>query len=106
MKMNILSNYEFTTVQKNYDEDIDYEGIKNDSVAFVSDRIILDILKQNLKIKYGMIENIDYHVSKSEDISSNPMFLISNPYRLKGSLTSELDKMYNFEKFKINFNYQ
>ena len=104
MRMNILSNYEFTTGMKNYDEDIDYEGIKNDSVAFVSDRIILDILKQNLKIKYGMMENIDYHVSKSEDISSNPMFLISNPYRLKSSLTSELDKMYIYKNLNINFN--
>ena len=79
--------------EKSYDEDFDYEGIRDGKVALIEDRFYLEIFKQNLMMKYGMIEDRDFHISNSDDIIPQPIFLMTNKVRLNKSMADKLDNV-------------
>ena len=55
-----------TTLSLNLDKVFDFEGISKGKVALVFPSLYLHVLKNNL-VELGMIEDIDFHISKYGD---------------------------------------
>ena len=91
--INVTNSDPYEKGEKSYDDDLDYAGIRNGSVVMVEDKFYLDIFKQNLMIKYGMIEDLDFHISQSDDIIPQPVFMLTNKVRLNDSMADKLDNV-------------
>ena len=74
-----------------YDNDLDYEGVKEGRVALVWVKHYLEIFKNNLKSD-DFREDIDFHVSETGG-QSQPFFMLSNKVTLNQSLADKLDIM-------------
>ena len=77
--------------EKSYDKDIDYLSIKEGKLALIADLDVLTILKKNLVIKYRLKEDIDFHISESEDILPQPAFLTLNKLKMNKTMTDKLN---------------
>ena len=71
------------------DNNLDYDGVRNGSVAIVIDLHYLQILKKNL-ISDDFEEDIDFHISRSGGISQ-PFFLITTISSFDESLAVKWD---------------
>ena len=78
--------------ESNWDR-ADFGVIKDHKVALVGDLYYLDIAKQNLISRYAMIEDLDFHISKSEDRISQPTFTLTNRLTFNDSMASTLNLM-------------
>ena len=87
----VLNNDVLYNDPKRWDTDLDYEGVKEGRVALVSDSFYLDTLKQNLISRYGMIEDLDFHISKSDKLVSQPSFIITNVFSFNDVMASKLN---------------
>ena len=92
-RMKLLNNDELYKDFKRWDTDIDYQGIKDGTAALVGDLFYIDTLKQNLVSRYGMIENLDFHISELDDIASQPSFIVTNGLTFNDSMTSKLNQV-------------
>ena len=82
---------EFEVGNKSFDYDLDYRGIVNGEVAFSENDDYLNILKQNLITRYGLIEDIDFHISRTDEISSQPIFWVTNKLRFNNIMANKLN---------------
>ena len=62
-RISLLNVDDFEKGNKTYENDIDYQGIKDGKVAFVDDENILIMIKHYLVTKYDMKDNIDFHIT-------------------------------------------
>ena len=72
-------------------KNIDWNGIRRGKVALLWDRHLLDVLKREL-LSDEFVEDIDFHISKSGDISQI-VFMLTNKLKLDERLTMVLDKV-------------
>ena len=77
--------------EMSYDNDIDYLSIKEGKLALIADLDVLTILKKNLVTKYRLKEDIDFHVSESEDTVHQPAFLTLNKLKMNKTMTDKLN---------------
>ena len=79
--INYLDYDLFKDGRKSYDKDLDYQGFKNGHAAFVDDYNYVEFFKRNLISGYGLVEDIDIHISESDDLASLPVFAVVNKER-------------------------
>ena len=71
---------------------LDYHGVVRGRFAIVADLEFLHIEKTYLIENLSYIEDVDFHVSRLEEIST-PGFIASNRFRLKNSMSNILDQV-------------
>ena len=87
----VLNNDLLSDDPKRWDNEFDYNGVKDGKVAIVGDLFYSYILKQNLISRYGMIEDLDFHISKSDDLPSQPSFIVTMTYSFNDYMASILN---------------
>ena len=86
-----LSGDDFEQGRKSYDNDQDYEGVRDGMVAIVAQDIYLNVHKFNMVNKFNMTEDLDFHISRHE--ITQPIFAITNTIRINETMASVLDKV-------------
>ena len=79
-------------LSRNKSNYLDYNGVVQGRFAIVADLEFLNIEKTYLIEKLGYNEDVDFHISRLEEIST-PGFILSNRFRLKKSMAFILDKV-------------
>ena len=92
-RMVLLNNDDLNNDPKKWDIGPYYDGIRDGKVAMVGDLFYMDTFKQNLISRYGMIENLDFHISELDDIASQPSFIVTNGLTFNDSMTSKLNQV-------------
>ena len=90
-RIELFNNDDLNNEPTMWDKRVKFREVKDGEAALVGDLYYLDTLKQNLVSRYGMIEDLDFHVSKSDDIASQPSFIVTNRLTINNSMASKLN---------------
>lgn len=83
----VLSDIDFYSGFKSYENDMDYTGLVEGRVALVLDMDYLQACKHRLIEKFKLQEDIDFHVSGHGD-NTQPFFTTINTFKVNDTLAN------------------